>query len=252
MTVSVDSKAVLQIIKTLMKNRKLSYRMVAKRVGMSESGLKKIFASHDCSFNRLSSLCEAMEVQLQDVLASLASTRVKEIQFTARQEAFFLADQDAFPLFWKLVYERIPLHQIQEELDLSHAALFKKLRKLDQLGLIELHPGDRIKLPKMELAKWMGNGPHLRRIRKEWSSQLIHEVLEEEKISDERHFSMRFYRLTPESAQELINTIRDLDLEFGRRYLREVQLYPGRLKPVRMISCIAPGRYAEKTKARRA
>jgi DNA-binding Xre family transcriptional regulator len=235
---------IIGVVKSVLKQKGISYRELGKRIGLSESGVKKLFNGKDCSFNRLCEVCDAVEVPLTDLLQSFHAFSPRDVEFTEKQQAFFLKNMDVFRFFWKLVYERWAVKKIQGHFGLSDRETFQYLKQLDEIGLIELHSGNRVKIQKIELVRWTGKGPLLKRLRKDWSSDLIHEVIETG-IAEGQHFSIRSYQLTAQSAQELLNTLRDIDLEFGRRSIREMILYPDQVKQFRTLSALAGGSFVK-------
>ncbi|MCM2278472.1 MAG: helix-turn-helix transcriptional regulator [Oligoflexia bacterium] len=243
----IDFKLVLRILKSALKKNKIHYRDLARKIGMSESGLKKLFIAEDCSFNRLVQICNAIDVSLADVLASLKQMSAKEVRFSQEQQEYFVQHPECFYYFWKLVYERVTVEEIQRQFGLSEVDTFRYLKKLDELKLIQLHENNRAKIPKVQLVRWVGTGPLMRKIRKEWSAELVNDTVDSE-VGDLQHFSLRYYQLTPESYQDLLHSIQELDTEFGNRTIREISLQKSGLKSVRMISAIAQGSYVGRKK----
>jgi transcriptional regulator with XRE-family HTH domain len=235
---------IVGIIKSALKKKGISYRELGERIGLSESGVKKLFNGKDCSFNRLCEICDVIELPLTDLLHSFHASSPRDVDFTEKQQEFFLKNMDCFRFFWKLVYERWSVKKIQAHFELTERETFHYLKRLDEIGLIELHSGNRVKIQKIELIQWIGKGPLLKRLRRDWSTDLIHEILEG-KIAEDHHFSIRSYQLTSQSAQELLNTLRDIDLEFGRRSIREMILYPDRVKQFRTLSALAAGSFVK-------
>jgi DNA-binding Xre family transcriptional regulator len=235
---------IVDVVKSVLKKRGISYRELGARIGLSESGVKKLFNGKDCSFNRLCEICDVIEVPLTDLLHSFHASSPRDVDFTEKQQEFFLKNMDCFRFFWKLVYERWPLKRIQSHFALSERETFQYLKRLDEIGLIELHSGNRVKMQKIELIRWTGKGPLLKRLRKDWSHELIEEIVDAG-ATDGQHFSIRSYQLTSQSAQELLNTLRDIDLEFGRRSIREMILYPDLVKQFRTLSALAGGSFVK-------
>ncbi|MCM2323741.1 MAG: helix-turn-helix transcriptional regulator [Oligoflexia bacterium] len=243
----IDFKLVLRIIKSALKKNKIHYRDLAQKIGMSESGLKKLFIAEDCSFNRLVQICNAIDISLADVLASLKQMSAKDVRFSPEQQEYFVQHIECFYFFWKLVYERLSVEEIQKHFGLTDSEVFRYLKRLDELKLIQLHENNKVKIPKVGLVRWVGSGPLMRKVRKEWSHELVTDIVDAD-IPESQHFSLRNYQLTAESYQDLLNAIRELDAEFGNRTIREISLQKGGLKTIRMISAIAPGSYVGKKK----
>jgi hypothetical protein len=175
---------------------------------------------------------------------TLKSEAAREVDFTPEQEKFFFENPSCFRFYWKLVYERFSVKDLQQKFGLSDQQVFHLLHQLDELKLIEVHENNRVKLPKFELIRWNGHGSLVRKIREEWSTNLVREALTRDQ--EDQHFSLRSYQLTSESVQDLLRALKDLDVEFGRRSIREMILHKSKLKFVRTLAVLAEGSYVER------
>src|SRR6185369_16059177 len=97
----IESNQVLGAVKQALRARGVTYRQLGKLVKMSESGVKKLFATGDCSLGRLLEICEAVGVSLEDVARE--APRRDPVSFSATQEAFFLANPQCFYFLWDLM-----------------------------------------------------------------------------------------------------------------------------------------------------
>ena len=154
-----ELKAVFEVLRNVMRERKISYRELAPQVGLSESGLKKIFAARDCSYARVSQLAQALGFTLTDLLVEIERAELKSVCFTSKQQLFLVKNRRAFRFFVKLAVERQPTAQIQKEFGLSPKETFGLLKTLDDLGLVRLLPENRVQLPPLLHVKDFGPGP---------------------------------------------------------------------------------------------
>ncbi len=238
-----EFKVVLSQLKKILKARKMKYRDLADKVGLSESAIKKIFSGDDCSFRRLNSMCQVLDTKLYDILAEIETEQMKPARFTDQQEQFFCENIDYFNFFWKLVVERISLDDIKEQSQLSEECVFKYLKKLDELELIELHAEGKVKIPKYSLQKWVGSGPLTRLIQEKWSVNLVKDLVEHRE--EEGHvYAFRFLRLKESSLTELHEAIDQLEYEFVKRSIREASAGDADLKFTRFFAGAAPGSFA--------
>lgn len=194
---------VVKELKKLMKAQGMSYRDLAKILGLSESGVKKIFYGSDCSFRRLSQIAKALDCRLIDIMDQIDRNRLSTVQFNKAQQDFFLKNQKAFHLFVNLVVERQELEKVQKLYNLGDSELFKILKKLDDLKLLKLMPNNQVKLPKLSQVLHFGSG----------------ELLEK-------------------AYKELVQRLAEIDQEFLRRTIREMSAKSDDLRPIRWISMI--------------
>jgi transcriptional regulator with XRE-family HTH domain len=228
--------------KSTLKQKNMTYADLARKLNLSESGVKKIFISNDCSYSRLNEISEALEISLIDVLSSSLDHEIKEVRFTLEQEKYFIKHPSLFSFFWKLIQERESVETIKNEFGLTEKEVFLFLKKLDDFGIIELHSKEVIKIPKMEKVVWRGDGPLMTWIKTEWPKKIIQDVLAKEKIDSLEHYSLRYYKLTKKSQEELVSAISNLNNEFSERALREMKSGK-KVGLVRMVSAIASGSY---------
>src|SRR5262245_18477621 len=97
-----ESARVLDAAKQALHARGLTYRSLAERLGMSESGVKKVFASGNCSLTRLVAICDAIGCSIADLTHVARLTPSKPARLTPAQEAFFAANPQCYYFLWEL------------------------------------------------------------------------------------------------------------------------------------------------------
>lgn len=218
-------------LKLALKERTLTYRELAAAIGLSESGIKKIFAAKDGSFQRLVEICRYIGISITELLED---TRTLNVGFTEQQQKEFLKQPILFHYYWLLVYERRHQNELQKDLQLSKAESFRIARKLDHLGLIKLLPGDRIRLPSIKAVRWGGDGEFLRKLYHNWSLALINDVTKTQKKSGEV-FLLRYFQMTAKTFAEFTEALQTIEDEFVRRSIHEMRLQSAGLEHVRWL-----------------
>lgn len=243
----IELTEIQKVLKRIIKAKGLTYSDLAALMDLSESGIKKMLTSNDLSFNRIKSICEALEVGFADVIAEVNESEVREEQFTDAQERFFLKNQDYFHFFWKLVVERDSLEKIKRENTLNDKQISKYLTKLDSFNIIELHPNNRIKIPRRESKRWVGTGPLTQKVQKDWGSSLWNEAIQKNfNEEDGAHTFVRHLKLSPTSFDDLKLALEDLEKEFVSRSTREQSLSKDELKTFRLLAATAEGSFIER------
>ena len=117
--------ALIDTPKRELRARKLTYLMVAAKLGMSEIGVKRMFSRRDFTLARLDQLCAVLGLEFTD-LARLVTAQDNTLsQLTIEQEKEFVAN-----------------HKL-----------------MDRLKFIELLPNNRIRLLVSRAFSWIPNGP---------------------------------------------------------------------------------------------
>lgn len=221
-------------LKHALKSRKITYRELARGIGMSESGVKKLFSGRDGSFQRLAQICQYAGLSLREIVGSTHSI---DVAFSNQQQEEFLKTPILFQLYWLLAYERIPLEEAKKILGLTSKNCFHYLRKLDSLDMIRLLPGDRLRLPSIKAVRWTGDGVFMRKIYQDWSRQMV-EQLAVPNTSENELFLLRYLKVTPKTLAELMQAQRALEQEFIRRGIQEMRTQREDLQHMRWLAAI--------------
>lgn len=224
----------VQSLKAVLKAQRITYRELAKRVGLSESGLKKILGGRDGSFQRLASLCKEVGVSISELLEAQRE-KLLPITFTEEQQSFFLSQPLAFELFWKIVYERMPPEKAQLSMHLESQDALRIYRQLDKLNLLPLLPGDRVRVPALKQIKWSGDGPLIRKLYREWSLRLV-ESLARPDLPADKLFIIRYFKMKPKTYQDFLYALRELEEEFLRRTIQDMKSEASDLADVRWVA----------------
>lgn len=219
----------------------MTYRDVAEHIGMTESGVKKIFSSRDCSYNRLSAIAQAAGLNMSEVLELNNPSEIQLRQFSKEEEAYFLKYMQCFYLYWLLTYDELDLEEAKDRLGLNQNELYRYLKKLDQFGFIRWKTNNSIEVQKTYYI-WKDHGPLVEKIKNEWSRSVLSKTLKSSDPGD--HFTLRYLRLRDESYQEFIRAINDVIGEFEKRALRERLNYESSdIEPHRVLFTSAQGSF---------
>lgn len=221
----------IQALKRVLKERKITYRQLGSEIGMTESGIKKIFAAKDGSFQRLVEICRVVGVSIVEIIDD---GKIKSVTYSNEQQAAFLKDPDLFFLYWCLVYERRTFENAKEALGLSEERAFKLARTLDVLKLIRLLPENKIRIPSIKAIRWEGDGEFTQKIYRSWSKNLINSFTKPVS-SENEFFQVRYMQMKKSTYQEFLSALKALEEEFVRRSIYEMRTSPGSLNHVRWL-----------------
>ncbi len=235
---------ILSAIKIALKNNGMTYRDLGEKLNIPESTIKKMFIAKDWPYRRLQDVCAVLNLDLADLLESVRRRKVTNVVFTPKQEDLFRTQPLAFKLYWWLVYERLPLAKFESQFHLSTQESFHLLVQLDKHELIELHPNNVIRVPDIQPARWQTSGPFITEQKQQWAVQTIKDAARSTDADSDR-LIVQYFRLSPDSFNELQNAIRELEQEFARRTARDLSLHGKDLIRVRMALGVAEGSFLE-------
>ena len=165
-------QAVIATLKQALKAARLTYADVAQGLGMSEANVKRMFASERLRLDRLEAICELIHMDLTDLFQLVDASRQRITQLLEEQERELVADVKLL-LVAVSVRNHLNYDEIIRNYKITETECIHYLAKLDRLHIIDLLPGNRIKLRVDENFSWRPNGPIERFFEREVQSQFL-------------------------------------------------------------------------------
>jgi hypothetical protein len=182
--------------------------------------------------NRLVAICDFLEMPLADLLQAVRRHHSEEFHFTREQEEFF-ASHPHFLAYFFAVIENSPA-EIERIHGISRKSTFIYLSKLESMGLLELHPGDKVKHRVRGPVVWSDHGilgqTNSRIYVLEFAAHAAGKIAKPERMILE----LQGWRLTPEEFEEYKREYRQL----ADRY-REISSFNKRVRPKNGVLTIA-------------
>jgi DNA-binding Xre family transcriptional regulator len=138
-------EVVVQVLRAQLRGARVTYKMLAERLDLSESSVKRLFGKKDMSLSRLALICKAAGLALEDILREAADLAPRPDMLTLAQERSLTADPRLL-LVAICCLGHWSLAQIIETYNLTEAQCVGCLARLDKLGLIALRPGNGYRL----------------------------------------------------------------------------------------------------------
>lgn len=214
-----QSDALIQTLKRALRKSGITYAQVAAHLGMSEANVKRLFASRSFALHRIEKICGMMNLDLADlfVLHEAERTRIRHLSRKQEQE---LVGDTRLLLVAVSVRNRMEFDEIVERYRLTETETIRCLARLDRLGLIELLPGNRIKLLIDENFEWLSNGP----IERFYESQIQAQFLDARFDAEVELRQFQFGLLGEGSSRIMIKKLRDLAREFTELHRADMNL----------------------------
>lgn len=164
--------AMIGALKQLLKERGMTYRELAGLLDLSESAVKRMFATGNMSVRRLDQICTAVACDLGDLVRRLErdEQRMDELPLEDEQA---LVDDPKLLLVGYCMVNHWSIDTVQARYDVSDSDLIRCLTRLDRMRLIELLPGNRVRTLVGSNFRWIANGPIERFFRSQVQSQFF-------------------------------------------------------------------------------
>ncbi|MBF0238189.1 MAG: helix-turn-helix transcriptional regulator [SAR324 cluster bacterium] len=146
-------------LKKYLRARGITYKKLAGDLGLSEASVKRLFAEHSFSLKRLEEICKLIDLDFFE-LAKMSKLHDdgRTHSLTVEQERE-LADSPKLLVYLYMIIIGWSPKLIMEEFHITELELSKILLKLDKIGVLELHPGNKIKLLISDNVFWRKDGP---------------------------------------------------------------------------------------------
>ena len=205
-----QSKTLIATLKKALKAHDLTYRDVAESLGLSEASVKRTFAEQSFTLDRLEQICLLMDWEITDLIKAMEAEKDRISELTEAQEREFVSDIKLLLMAF-LVVNGWMSEEIENHYDFSEHDMIRYLARLDRLKLIELLPGNRIKLLISHNFAWLKNGPIQQLFSKQMEQEFFTSRFEN---SNEAHLVLSGM-LSPHSNAYMLKKMEHLAAEFN-------------------------------------
>ncbi len=214
-----QSNALVQTLKRTLRAARITYADIADHLAMSEANVKRLFATQSFTLQRLETICEMMNMDLGDLFSLLESERQRIRHLSRQQEQELVADAKLL-LVAVSVRNQMNFEQIVSRYRFSEPEAIQHLAHLDRLGIIDLLPGNRMKLLIDEHFEWLPDGP----IERFYQQQIQGPFLDARFNAEIELRQFEFGLLSESASRAMIRKLRDLALEFTELHRADAQL----------------------------
>lgn len=206
-----ESAQIVAVLKRSLRARGLTYRHLARLIGLSEASIKRIFAAETFSLVRLEQICDAIGLSIAEVVRMAGQrTEHEGQQLTLAQEQVLASDSRLLAVFYLLLNGHTT-QSIAAELDLQERELRRLLVKLDAERLVELQPRMKVRLRTSHVIRWRSDGP----VRRLYERQVKQEFLQGDFADRGEIINFSSAELSEASARILARKIEMLARDFA-------------------------------------
>jgi len=234
----------MNTLKTALRNRGWTYARLGEAIGLSESGVKKVFAGRDGSLERVVQIAAALELSLEDVLA-MSDAAPAPWRLSPEQEALFRRD----PACWSFLLALKDAGWDPEAAGRGRPPPRVEgwLAALERRGVIHRTEGGRVRPADAAGRPWRagpGFGDAITAPRQDALLAHARDRIRRKEAHPHPGLTECGYArmaLTPETIAELVHALRALTSEFAARSRREAVLRGhDALVTVGLMSIMAP------------
>ena len=153
-----QTRPLVDTLKLELRKQRITYKQVSEILGLSETSVKRLFSEAAFSIKRLDKVCELLHLDISDLVHLMEKNIELTTELTRDQEADLVSDVKLL-LVTLLLMNKLQFAEILAIYDISETEGIRLLARLDRMKIIELQPGNRVKLMISQNFKWIPEGP---------------------------------------------------------------------------------------------
>lgn len=154
----MQTKLIVDTLKKELRKQGINYKQVAQTLDLSEASVKRLFAESAFTLARLEQICELLNLQISDLIHEMEKNVELTDQLTLEQEKELVADVKLL-LMAHFLMNKLEFEDIIRIYDISETEGIRLLAKLDRMKIIELQPGNRVRLMISKHFRLLPGGP---------------------------------------------------------------------------------------------
>jgi transcriptional regulator with XRE-family HTH domain len=206
-----QTKLLISTLKKELKKQGKTYRDVAHALELSEASIKRLFSEQSMSLERLDKICQLIDLEFIELVKQMEHNINLISQLTLSQEQELVGDIKLL-LMAHFLINGVSFTEVIQDYCISETQGIQLLAKLDRMKIIELLPGNRVKMMISTNFQWIENGPIQGFYRKEIQPEFFNSP-----FADSGEFqSFVSGMLSRNSNAELIKKVKRLVGEFNQ------------------------------------
>lgn len=227
------SGALVEVLKRELKTRGVTYAQVARKLGLSEASVKRMFSRREFTLKRLDQVCQLTHSDFSDLTRILNREETLISQLSQEQEKEIASSIKLF-LVAVCALNHVGPEQIIEIYDISQAECIQLLIKLDRIGFIRLLPNNRIRLLVSRDFAWLPDGPIQRFFKQHAHGDYVRSSFDR----PDEHFVAVNGMLSAGSRATMVARLKRIAREFSELHNDDVRLPPSQRQNMTMLVAI--------------
>jgi transcriptional regulator with XRE-family HTH domain len=213
------SSLMIDALKRQLKAKAVTYAELARRIGLSEASVKRMFAQRSFTLERLEQVLEAVGMDFAELVQAATDAPQLIAQLSYAQEQEIIGDTKLL-IVAVASLNMIPLEEIVTVYKISEAEAVKYLLRLDKTGFLRLMPNNRVKLLVARTFSWIPNGP----IQTWFRGEAYGDFLDARFAGEQEIMKLVSVMLSQRSAKALLERLKQVADEFSRQHQDDARL----------------------------
>ncbi len=205
-----ETKQLITTLKQQLKSQGMTYRDVAHALKLSEPSVKRLFASGRFTVERLVQISNLLGYTLAELTKEAQAGQLRLSTLTEKQEREVVSDPKLL-MVAVCALNHWTMEEIVEFYKLNVAECIKYLLRLDKLRIIDLLPGNRIRLNIARDFDWLPSGP----IRQYFLGKGINDFLKSDFAQAEEVMTFVNGMFTDQALAQIQDELRQLRKKFA-------------------------------------
>lgn len=214
-----NTSLMIDALKRQLKARSITYAELARRIGLSEPSVKRMFALRHFTLERLEQVLDAIGMDFGELAQAATDAPQLIAQLTYAQEKEIIEDTKLLVVAVAAL-NLIPLEQIVAAYRITEAEAVKYLLRLDRIGFLTLLPNNRVKLLVARTFSWIPNGP----IQTWFRQEAYGDYLDTRFAGSHEVMRLVSVMLSPRSTKALLERLKQVADEFSQQHQDDARL----------------------------
>ena len=155
---------IIDALRLHLKARNITYKELGQAIGLSEPSIKRLFTGGDCGLDRLEQICRYLHLEFSDLFKTTPRKRKLIRHLSLAQEQEFAQDHKLL-MVAVCALTHWPVADIHKHLQLTRTQVQQLLKRLDDMGFLEVQASDRYRLLVASSFGWISGGPIMQMVQ---------------------------------------------------------------------------------------
>lgn len=155
---------IIDALRLHLKARNITYKELGYVIGLSEISVKRLFTGGDCGLDRLEQICKYLHLEFADLFKTTPRKRKLITRLSLAQEQEFAQDKQML-MVAVCVLNHWPVADIHKYLQFTRSQVQELLKRLDDMGFLEVQSSDRYRLLVASSFGWISGGPIMQMVQ---------------------------------------------------------------------------------------